>query len=404
MSSTYVLLAVISIIFWLSVGAIAYAYFGYPVAVWLLARVFPRPVRPTQNGIPTVTLLIAAYNEEAVIEDKIKNSLELDYPPERFNVLIVTDGSSDSTPKRVETFAAQGIQLLHRPERAGKMAAIKRALPQARGEIVVFSDANNFYQRNALRELVAPLDDPTVGAVGGAKMIQQDDGSLGASEGLYWKYESWIKKQESRLGSCTSATGEILAIRKELYRKPPDNIINDDFYIAMQVIRQGYRYVYAPQAVSYERVSQTARDEVIRRTRINAGRYQSIAMAPEVVPFNNPLVAWQIFSHKFLRPLVPFFMAAALLTNILAVAIPAPDRGFWGLGAPYGAILLALQALFYGMAVLGSLLGGKGKKNKLVRLLYLPTFLTNSNFAAVQGLLKFMRGGQFHIWERIQRG
>jgi cellulose synthase/poly-beta-1,6-N-acetylglucosamine synthase-like glycosyltransferase len=235
-------------------------------------------------------------------------------------------------------------------------------------------------------------------------MIQQDDGSLGASEGLYWKYESWIKKQESRLGSCTSATGEILAIRKELYRKPPDNIINDDFYIAMQVIRQGYRYVYAPQAVSYERVSQTARDEVIRRTRINAGRYQSIAMAPEVVPFNNPLVAWQIFSHKFLRPLVPFFMAAALLTNLLAVVIPAPDRGFWGLGAPYGAILLALQALFYGMAVLGSLLGGKGKKNKLVRLLYLPTFLTNSNFAAVQGLLKFMRGGQFHIWERIQRG
>ena len=127
-------------------------------------------------------------------------------------------------------------------------------------------------------------------------------------------------------------------------------------------------------------------------------------MAPEVVPFNNPLVAWQIFSHKFLRPLVPFFMVAALLTNILAVAIRVPDRGFWELGPPYGTVLLALQALFYGMALLGSVLGGKGKKNKLVRLLYLPTFLTNSNFAALQGLLKFMRGGQFHIWERIQRG
>jgi cellulose synthase/poly-beta-1,6-N-acetylglucosamine synthase-like glycosyltransferase len=385
-------------------GVIAYAYFGYPLVVWLLARLFPRPLRTAPGSEPNVTLLIAAYNEEAVIEDKIRNSLQIDYPRDKLQVLIVTDGSSDSTPQKVEAFAGQGVELQHKPERGGKMAAINRALPFARGEIIVFSDANNLYQPEALRRLLEPFGDPEVGAAGGAKMIQQDDGSLGASEGLYWKYESFIKKQESRLGSCTSATGEILAVRKRLYRKPPDNIINDDFYIAMQVIRQGYRYVYVPQAVSYERVSQSARDEVIRRTRINAGRYQAIALAGQIVPFNNPVVAWQIFSHKFLRPLVPFFMIAAAVLNLLAVVFPNPPRGFWGLGMPYSAILLGLQVLFYGMAALGSRMAAQGKKNKLMRLLYLPTFLTNSNFAALQGLVKFLRGGQFHIWERIQRG
>jgi cellulose synthase/poly-beta-1,6-N-acetylglucosamine synthase-like glycosyltransferase len=397
---------VISILFWLSVGVIGYAYFGYPLAVWLLARLFPRPVRGAEGETPHVTLLIAAYNEQDVIEEKIRNSLALDYPPEQLHLLIVTDGSSDLTPKLVESYADRGVQLLHKPERAGKMAAINRALPLARGEVIVFSDANNFYRPETLRRLVAPLADPAVGAVSGAKMIEQDEGSLGASEGLYWKYESFIKKQESRLGSCTSATGEILAIRKGLYCQPPDNIINDDFYIAMQVVRQGYRFVYAPQAVSFERVSQTARDEVIRRTRINAGRYQAIAMARQVVPFNNPLVAWQIYSHKFLRPLVPLFMIAALLLNLLAVLLPSPARGFWGLGMPYSAILLGLQLAFYALAALGSVAGGKkkGKQNKLVRLLYLPTFLTNSNLAALQGLVKYLRGGQFHIWERIQRG
>jgi cellulose synthase/poly-beta-1,6-N-acetylglucosamine synthase-like glycosyltransferase len=386
------------------VGVIIYGYLGYPVLSFLLARAFSHPVRFTPGSeAPSVTLLIAAYNEEAVIREKLRNSLEIEYPDERLEILVVTDGSSDATPALVEEFAAQGVRLLHQPERRGKMAAINRALPSARGEIIVFSDANNLYRTDTVRNLVEPFSDPAIGGVSGSKRIEPGSGSLGASEGLYWKYESFIKKQESRLGSCTSATGEILAIRRDLYQKPPDNIINDDFYLAMQVIRQGYRLVYVPQAVSYERVSQTARDEIIRRTRINAGRYQSIALSGRVLPFGNPVLVWQVLSHKFLRPLIPFFMITAALFNLAAVLNPPDSGGFWALARPWGAYLVALQVLFYGLALLGSRSSIGGRKGRLSRLLYLPTFLLNSNLAALRGLAMYLRGGQFHIWERIRR-
>jgi len=404
MNSTYGGYIFIPILFWASVGAILYAYFGYPLLIAVLARLFPRKDRYATSAPPQVTLLIAAYNEEPVIEDKIRNSLASDYPREKLQVLVVTDGSSDSTPELVRGFAGDGVKLLHDPKRGGKMAAINRALPQADGEIIVFSDANNHYRPDAISKLVAPFSDPGVGAVSGAKMIEGQDANLGASEGLYWKYESFIKKQESRLVSCTSASGEILAIRKSAYRRPPDNVINDDFYMAMQVIRQGYRLVYAPEAISYERVSPTARDEIIRRTRINAGRYQAIAMAGQIVPFNRPVLVWQIISHKFLRPLVPFFMIGAAVFNLLAVAFPPRAGSLLALSRPYSVILLALQVLFYALAWIGANSPSKGKQGKLMKLLYLPTFLTNSNFAALQGLVKFLRGGNVHIWERVQRG
>ncbi|MGE5248944.1 MAG: glycosyltransferase family 2 protein [Bacteroidota bacterium] len=404
MNSTFVSPGLTAALFWVSVGSIFYTYFGYPLLIFFLARLFRRPFRLSKSDAPGVTLLIAAYNEEAVIRDKIRNSLDIDYPHDRYQILVVTDGSSDSTAERVAEFAARGVELLHEAERRGKMAAINRALPHARGEVVVFSDANNFYGRETLQRLVAPFGDTEVGAVSGAKMVEQDEGSLAASEGLYWKYESFIKKQESALGSCTSASGEILALRRSAYRRPPDNIINDDFYIAMQAVRQGYRLVYVPEATSWERVSPTPKDELVRRTRINAGRYQSIAMAGEILPFNRPVLVWQILSHKFLRPLVPFFMISAMIFNVLAVLNPPASHAFWLLGMPWSAILLGFQVLFYGMAWLGTRYAGAKRKGRFMKLLYLPSFLTNSNLAALQGLAKYLRGGQFHIWERIQRG
>lgn len=395
----------IATLFWICVGGILYTYFGYPLLVALLARLRPAPApapRAQSADLPSATLLIAAYNEEIAIEDKIQNSLAIEYPRERFQILIVTDGSSDRTPELAGRYAGRGIESTHQPERRGKMAAINRAMPQARGEIIVFSDANNFYQPDTIQKLVAPFSDPAVGAVSGAKVIQKGDGSLGESEGLYWKYESFIKKQESRLGSCTSAAGEILALRKELYTPPPDRVINDDFYLAMQVLRKGYRMVYAPEAKSSERVSLTAQDEIVRRTRINAGRYQAIALAKDFLPLNRPVLVWQIVSHKFLRPLVPFFMIAALLFNLLAVILP-PRGSFWTLGSPYGPIFLALQIAFYALALVGSRLQQHGGQSKLARALYLPTFLVNSNLAAFNGFLRFARGEQGHLWERIQR-
>ena len=387
-------------LFWLCVGLIFYTYLGFPLILTFLAWLFPRQ-RPYNDHTPTVTLLIAAYNEEAVIARKLENSLELDYPPEKRQILVAADGSSDRTPDIVRQFAGQGVELSYSPPRRGKMAAINRAIPQAKGDIVVFSDANNIYDKQALRELVKPFSDTAVGAVTGAKSIIRGDGVLGESEGLYWRYESFIKKQESRLGSCTGAAGEILAIRRDLYEPPPDYVINDDFYIATRLIQQGHQVIYAPKARSYERVSATAEDEVARRARIIAGRYQAITLARHLLPFNRPFVVWQIVSHKFLRPLVPLAMIGALVANLaLVINPPAAGRPFWQLPPPFNLIALSLQFTFYLLAWIGSKTHLKGLPGKI---LYLPTFLVNSNKAALIGLFRFLTGRQTVLWQQVRR-
>jgi len=390
-----------AIVFWISIGLIAYAYLGYPALLSLLALTRPKQSYAPSHE-PTITLLIAAHNEEAVIEKKLENSLALDYPKERLQILVAVDGAEDETAAIVGSYAGRGVELSHAAQRSGKMAAINRAMEGAHGEIVVFSDANNLYSEGTLREIAAPFAQPEVGAVSGAKQVLEGDGVLAASEGLYWKYESFIKQQETRLSSCTAAAGEVLAIRRELFQAPPSDTINDDFFIAMQVIRQGYRVVYAPGARSYERVSPSPRDERTRRARIVAGRFQALARLDEVLPRRNPWVVWQVLSHKFLRPLVPWFMAAALLANLGAVLWPSGTEGnaLAMLRSPYNGIFLALQLTFYGLAWLGRYvkLGGYAGK-----LLFLPTYLLNSNLAAVEGLLQFLRGQHSPQWERVPR-
>lgn len=379
-------------LFWACVGFIVYTYAGYPALLALLAKLRPRPLRQDSHT-PAITLLIAAYNEEACLAAKLENSLALDYPAERLQILVAADGSSDGTTAIAGQFAGRGVELSYRPERQGKMAAINRAMRLARGDIVVFSDANNLYDAHALRELARPFADPTVGAVSGAKSIIAGDGALGDSEGLYWRYESFIKKQETQLGTCTGVSGEILAIRRNLFSAPPANIINDDFYIALHLIRQGYRVIYAPAARSFERVSPSAGDEITRRTRIIRGRYQAIALARTLLPWRQPLVVWQVVSHKFARPLIPLAMVGALLANGLALL---RSSGGWRL-APAA---LLLQFLFYGLAWLGNHTQIQGKPGKL---LYIPTFLVNSNLAAGRGLLQALAGREGVLWQRVER-
>ena len=391
----------IPFLFWLCLSLILYTYVGYPVLLTILARLRPSPSTPPTADLPTVTLLIAAYNEAAVIAQKIENSLELDYPADRLQILITADGSQDETPAIVEQFAAQGVQLLYSPPRRGKMAAINRALPHATGQIIVFSDANNSYAADTIQQLVIPFANPEVGAVSGAKLILKGDGVLGHSEGLYWKYESYIKKQETVIGSCAGVAGEIFSLRRDLFETPPDHIINDDFYMAMRLIRRGHRVVYAPQARSYERVSLSAQDEVDRRSRIIAGRYQAIGLAGQLLPWSRPLTAWQIISHKYLRPLVPLAMIGVLLTNILALLIPSAttDLSLMRLTAPFATLFLLGQALFYGAAWLG----GRVSHGHLGKLLYLPHFLLNSNWAALVGLYRYLTGQQTTLWQRVNR-
>ncbi len=392
-----------AILFWLCVGLIIYSYIGYPILLTLISRIKPPYLASLiDTEFPSVTLLIAAYNEESVIEEKIVNSLELDYPKDKLQILIVTDGSDDDTPEIVRNYEDQQVELSHIPERNGKMAAINRAISQVRGDFIVFSDANNIFDDKVIRYLIAPFKDSDVGAVTGAKHILQDKRNLSASEGLYWRYESFIKIQETRLGCVIGAPGEIFAVRRELFQLPPSNIINDDFYIAMSIIKRGYNILYIPQARSFEYVSATAQDEMTRRSRIVAGRYQFLLQAYKLIPYNRIKIVWQVISHKFLRPLIPFFMIVALATNLILVLSPSTTsrNALLGLQLPFNWIFLILQISFYGVAFLGNYVKLNGKLGKLF---YIPSFLVNSNFATLIGLYRYMMNRQSHVWKRVER-
>jgi cellulose synthase/poly-beta-1,6-N-acetylglucosamine synthase-like glycosyltransferase len=392
---------IFGLLFWVCIVLIGYVYVGYPVFLVLLAG-----LRRKQEAYPIITpqisLLIAAYNEQDVIASKLENTLALDYPTERLQVVVATDGSDDHTPQIVETFAERGVELSHDFHRRGKMAAINRALPRLKHEIIVLSDANNLYAPDALIELVKPFSDARVGAVTGSKNILDDPDAHAKADGLYWRYESAIKKYETALGSCTGVAGEILAIRRSLYRPPPDHVINDDFFIGMGVLRQGYRLVYAPAACSYERSSLTEQDEAVRRARIVAGRYQAMLMAGSVLPWRSPVLIWQVISHKFMRPLIPFLMIIAFLATLAACIwpLPAAEPGWLYLAPPYNVLFLAAEILVCILAIFGSSLKNRGLLGKI---LYLPTFLVNSNLASLLGLYSFFTGKQTSLWRRARR-
>ncbi len=393
-------------LFWSCVAAVVYAYAGYPLAVWLLARLRPRPAweRPASpdGPWPMVTLIIAAWNEEAVLARKLDNTLVLDYPADRLCVVVAADGSDDGTVAVAGAYADRGVTVSFHPERAGKTMALNRAVEGAGSDtdVLVFSDANNMYEPDALARLMEPLADPRVGAVTGAKMVAGGGDGLEASEGLYWRYESFIKRQETRLGSTVAATGEILAVRRELFEPFEPGTVNDDFDCIMRVAASGHRVAYQPRARSVERASATAAGETARRARIVAGRYQAMARSWRWLSPARPLLAWQVVSHKFLRPLVPFCMLGALGAGLAAVVWPpAAKAGIWRLAPPWNGVMLAAQALFYGLALAGDRLG---KQGRLGRLLYLPAFLVRSNWAALVGLVRHLRGGAA-LWERVER-
>jgi cellulose synthase/poly-beta-1,6-N-acetylglucosamine synthase-like glycosyltransferase len=387
---------VIGIVFWVAVALVAYTYAGYPLMLALVSRLRRPPTR--SDFTPSLTLIIAAYDEEAVLEGKLRETLGLDYPADRLQVIVAADGSTDGTADIARSFAPR-VELVHRPERAGKMAAINRAMEHARGEVVVFSDANNRYLPDALREMARPLADPAVGAVTGRKTVAAEDG-LGYSEGLYWRYESKIRSWETRLGCCVGVNGEIFAIRRALFRPAPPGVVNDDAWMAQEVIRAGGNVVYNEKAVSVERVSPTAADEAKRRARIVAGQYQMLGR-PGEWPWRRPVVLWEMVSHKVLRPLVPFGMIAAAAAATAALFRPGAGSGAAGLvylARPWNWVAAGGQAAFYALAAVGHRLGGP-----IGKVAYVPRFLVDSNAAALRGLARHLRGGQSANWERVGR-
>lgn len=390
----------LGILFWICLVVIIYAYAGYPLVIYLFASAFDKQIE-YHSTLPTVTILFPALNEEKVIAKKIENTLEIDYPRERLQILIVNDGSTDQTANIVKQYASKGIEIVDMRSRQGKLSALKHALPYVKNEIILFSDADNYYPPNVLHEIVRYFSNIKVGAVSGGRNVIGEN-ALGNAEGLYWKYEEFIKKQESKLGQCVGVAGDLLAIRQNLYIPPPQDVINDDFYNVLSILSQGHYVIYAPEARSFHPVAGSEQQEMERRARMIAGRYQAIFRFWRALPWNSPLAVWQIVSHKYLRPLVPIFMISAFLASTLALFLPTGfDNPKWlFLVYPYNWIFFSPQVIFYFLAWVGI----RRKFNGVIgKILYLPSFLVNSNIAALQGLYRFLTSTQTVLWRKVER-
>ena len=381
----------------LSLGTAAYVYAGYPVAVAVLARLRPLEGPYDRSSLPAVSLVISALDERAGIAAKLANTAELDYPDDLLQVIVVTDGSTDGTDNIARRCASPGTLVIHEDLRRGKAAAMRRGVEASDHGVVVFSDANNSFPPDALRELVAPFSDPSVAAVTGAKVPRggSDEGSVGAGERLYWRYESFVKRQESRLGCCTGVIGELLAVRRDAVPVFPADLVNDDFFLAMQVARQGYKVAYAPRASSFEPPSTSLADESRRRRRMVAGRWQSLFRATSFLPVGRPLVLWQVVSHKYLRLLLPFTMATGLAASAADVVHHR------GRGQVRVAVLVG-QSAFYLLGAFAPVLPRSTGPARQVALV--SRYLVRTNWSSVEGLLHYAtHRRRLHLWERVSR-
>jgi poly-beta-1,6-N-acetyl-D-glucosamine synthase len=372
-----------------SLGLVGYVFAGYPALIGLLARLRPRPVHHDARHRPTVSLVVVAYNEAQVIEQKLRNCAELEYPADRLEVIVIADGSDDGSPDLVRD--RPGVRLLFEPQRRGKLMAMNRAARHANHEILVFSDANNLYARDALLELVAPFADPTVGVVTGRKAIASDTGrSLDESESLYWRYESQIKAWENATGSVTGVAGEILAFRRGAYPELPAGTLNEDFVQAMTAAANGWRVAYAPGALSLERASATIEDEALRRARLVTGRLQALRQVLGPLAARDRQLAWQVVSHKGMRPLVPGLLLLALLSSVSL-----------GRRSPWGRMIVGAQAALAAAALAGWRGERSGRRH---RLTYLPYYFVRMNLATVRGIRDFAAGRREAVWQRVERG
>jgi len=383
-------MTMVEIAFWLCVALIAYSYVGYPVVIWALSRIFgtapaSRPL--PDDELPMVSLLIAAHNEEDIIAQRIANALELDYPPDRLEIVIASDGSSDSTPRIVSSMADPRIRLLASPIRRGKAAVLNAAFRAVRGDIVLLSDANTFTDRNAVRRIVRWFADPRVGVVCG-RLVLTDPATGRNVDSLYWRYETFLKRCEGRLGALLGANGAIYAIRRSLYTGIRSDTIVDDLVIPLITkVRSGCSIVYDHDAVACEETPHDFGDEFNRRSRIGAGGFQSMVRLGWLLMHGHGWVAFSFISHKVLRWLCPFLMIGALATNI-ALA-----------GEAFYRQTLMLQLAGYGLSLLGLATGSMAS----FKVLRLATMFTTMNAALLVGFWRWASGGQRGVWQRTAR-
>ena len=382
----------IAIIFWAALFVIFYAYAGYLAVLWLVSR-FARLDEKTGNAQsghpPSVTLIISAFNEEEVIGQKIQNALSLDYPRELLEIVIVSDGSTDRTHEIASNFADRGVVLRHYEGRIGKTECLNRALPLAKGEIIVFSDANSTYEKNALKALVRPFQSSAIGFVTGWTKYGSGAGTAADSLGLYSRIELITKELESRLGSCIGADGAIFAIRKALYL-PLENYDINDFVIPLSINQQGYRGVLQREAICFEKDAGGAKGEFRRQVRITNRTIRAIMNYRQLLnPFRFGLLSFELFSHKVCKFIVPFFMVALLVTNLIL----AGDGRFF-------MVVLIGQGIFYVAACLAAF---ASKRGSFYRMADAARTFVVVNAAIALAWVKYLQGETYTTWSPTKR-
>ncbi len=373
------------LLFWSSVGLIVYTYFVFPLLTVLRGKLRPQPYR-SADITPPVSMIIAAYNEAESIGPKLDNILSLDYPKECLEVIIASDGSADGTDEIVRGYGEQGVMLLSLP-RQGKAPALNTAVAASTGEILVFSDANSMYAPDAIRALVRPFADPEVGGVAGNQTyLKGEQEGADAGEKSYWSFDRKLKQSQSQAGNTISATGAIYAIRRSLFQSVPDGV-TDDFVTSTRVILQGYRLVFAPDAIAYEPVAKSSGREFGRKVRIITRGLGSVWVNRDLLnPFRYGFYAIQIFSHKVLRRLVVLPLILVLLASLL----------LWWRGLIYKVAAIA-QLLFYGCALVGALF--TETRIGRAKLFSIPFFFTLVNLASLKAVLNIIRGHRIDRWE-----
>jgi poly-beta-1,6-N-acetyl-D-glucosamine synthase len=380
------------ILFWTGIGIALYTYVGYPILVDLASRMRRRACTSPpgdRDELPSLTVIVPACNEERWIARKIENTLAIDYPRERMEVVIASDGSSDRTVEIAQEFEGQGVTVAAFPTRVGKQTMLNRLVPAARGEVIVATDTHAMLQPDALKNLVVHFRDPEVaGATGRRVCVTQSKSAASVGEGLYWRYESWIKQSESRLHSCLGAHGQLYAIRQSVF--PHVEKVGEDFFIPMKVIADtGRRIIFEPSALTSIPAAATLGIEFERKARAHVSFLLTLPMLKKLLLPWGSRVWWQFVSHHLMRMAVP----PALLALMLSSAALAPEGGFYLAAA-------LLQAAFYALAAIGGLLANRGRRPKLF---YVPFYFTFVNAALGLAWLRWPRRKYDHAWRRTER-
>lgn len=393
----------IEIIFWILVAIVFYAYLGYGILLFVLIkikRVFTKKPTDIHDGYePEVTLFVAAYNEKDYVDGKVENSFGLDYPKEKVRQVWVTDGSDDGTPDILKKYADRGVEVHHEDARGGKIGAMNRGMKFVKSPIVIFSDGNTMLGKESIQRIVNLFKNPKVGCVSGEKRIAgKDSDTAVGSEGIYWKYESTLKKWDAELYSVVGAAGELFAIRTELFKEVEKDTLLDDFIISLRIAMDGYTIQYDPEAYAVESSSADVKEEMKRKVRIAAGGIQSIVrLGPLLNMFKYGTLSFQYISHRVLRwTLAPLALPLIFIFNLFI----ANNYGFSNFVNIY-VILFYLQILFYVLALTGWYL-----ENRKIRLkiLFVPYYFFIMNYAMYLGFGRYLKGQQTVNWERAKRG